>query len=435
MMEPTQKPCFTFQGARSAGAGVGNAPNCGGLKLQHNTGETMAYPVLFMIQHLNQGGTEDHFHDLVTGIDHQRFEPHVIHFNNLDGYIALKLARNGGVRKTFIPVSRAYNLSGLAAVLAVRKYLRRHQIRALVTYHFVADFVGTLAAWGRRTPVISSRRDMGFTRTARQLKIGTLLDRGVSRYIAVSGAVGEAVGAQERIAPGKIETIYNGIDFGKLMAAACDPAAERQARGIGQDEFVIGCVANFGAIKNHLMLLDAFARLRAEQSGRRLRLLLAGDGPMREAIEARVGELGLGEAVMMVGFSREVAREFLVSDIMVLPSDTEGLSNSLIKAMAFEKPVVACRVGGNPEVVVEGETGLLVAPKQPEAFATAMGRLMGDAELCRRMGEEGRRRVREYFSIEAMIRSHEDLLTNLIEAGAGKSQGGKVASGIYQSLD
>lgn len=375
----------------------------------------MAYPILFMIQHLHQGGTEDHFHDLVTGLDRRHFEPHVIHFNNERGHIALKLERDGGIRKTFIPVSKAYNLSGWRAVWAVRRYLRRHGIRAVVTYHFVADFIGTLAAWGRPTPVISSRRDMGFTRSARQLKIGALLDRGVQRYIAVSSAVSAAIGAQERIADGKISTIYNGIDFDQLTGTPWDLAAERRARGIAEDDFVIGCVANLHPVKNHLMLLDAFQRLQAGRPGPRLRLLLAGDGPMRGALETRVRELGLGDAVLMPGFSSEVTREFQLSDLVVLASDSEGLSNSLIKAMAFEKAIVATRVGGNPEVVEDGETGLLVKPGDAAALAAALERLVRDAELRRRMGERGACRVREAFSMDAMLGNHKQLLLGLIE--------------------
>lgn len=369
-----------------------------------------------MIQHLHRGGTEDHFFDLVTGIDRVRFQPHVIHFNHSPGDVAQKLALDPGVRVTYLPVGRAYDLSALSAMRRVRAYLRRHEIRAVVTYHFVADFIGTLASVGRALPpVISSRRDTGFTRTPRQLRIGPWLDRGVRRYIAVSDAVRQSMVAAERLDSRKIDVIHNGIDIAEFESGRRDAAAERARLGLAPDELVIGCVANLNPIKNHLMLLEAFARLRAQNPALACRLLLAGDGPMRGEIEARVRALGLGEAVILAGFSHDVTREFQLSDLVVLASETEGLSNSLIKGMALEKPVVACRVGGNPEVVVEGETGLLVESRNAEAFAAALGRLALDPALRCRMGQAGARRVRECFTKRAMIQKHEDLLARVID--------------------
>lgn len=374
----------------------------------------MAYPVLFMIQHLHHGGTEDHFHDLVTGIDPRLIEPHVIHFNHADGDAALRIAKARWVRKTFMPVSKAYNLSGLSAVAKVRRYIRQHEIRAIVTYHFVADFIGTLAAWGgSMPPVVSSRRDMGFTRTVRQIRIGPWLDRGVRRYIAVSAAVRQALIEREHLPAPKMEVIYNGIDSAELLERRWDLAAEREKLGIGEGDLVIGCVANFSPVKNHLLLLEAFARLRPTIPG--LRLLLAGDGPLREEIEQRIRDLKLEDAVILAGFSQEVSREFQLSDIVVLPSETEGLSNALIKAMALGKPIVACRVGGNPEVVTDGETGLLVESHQPAAFAEAMASLAKDPAIRQRMGQAGVQRAQQHFSKKAMMQNHENLLVNLIE--------------------
>lgn len=375
----------------------------------------MAYPILFMIQHLNCGGTEDHFHDLVSSLDPKLFEPHVIHFNDLNGIVALQIAGLSGVRREFIPINKAYDLSGFGAALAVRRYLRRHAIRAVLTYHFAADFIGTLAALGRGIPVISSRRDMGFTRTSRQLKMGAWMDRGVTRYIAVSRAVGRAIAEQERIAPEKIEIIYNGIDQAELTGQRWDLAAARAKLGIAENEIVLGCIANLARVKRHNFLLDAFARLRERNPGLPVRLMLVGEGPMRPAIEARVRELGLAGSVILTGFSQEVTREFQLADIVVLASESEGLSNSLIKAMAFEKPVVTTAVGGNPEVVVDGETGYLVGLDDCEGFAATMERLARDAELRRRLGAIARGRVGELFSMGAMIASHERMLIKLID--------------------
>jgi len=375
----------------------------------------MAAAVLFMIQHLNQGGTEEHFGDLVRGVDRARIEPHVIHFNDRDGAVARALATCPGLKKTFIPVGKAYDASGLRAIWQVRRYLRRERIAAVVTFHFVADFIGTLAAWGRSgAAVISSRRDVGFTRTARQLRVGRWLGRGVDRYIAVSEAVRAAIERDERIAPGRTSVIYNGIDFAELDAQRWDVAAERSRLGIAPDEVLIGCVANFNPVKGHLTLIEAFARLRPLCPDVPLRLLLAGDGPLRAAIEAKISALGLAGAVILVGNSRQVTREFQISDVVVLASETEGFSNSLVQAMALGKPVVACRVGGNPEAVADEQTGLLVAPKNPAALAGALARLARDPALRRRLGEAGRARARECFTRRQMLERTQELILRVI---------------------
>ena len=116
-----------------------------------------------------------------------------------------------------MPVKRAYDSTGLRAIWRIRQYMRQHRIAALVTYHFMADCVGTAAAWGlSRLAVISSRRDVGFTRNKRKLQIGAFLDRRVDHYIAVSDAVRQAVSRDERVDPRKISAIFNGCDIQEL---------------------------------------------------------------------------------------------------------------------------------------------------------------------------------------------------------------------------
>ena len=379
----------------------------------------MPIPVLFMIQHLDLGGSEYHFHDLVTRLDRSRFEPHVIY---CDGRIVSeRLEGLGWLPVTRIPLHRLYDPSGWRAALRVRRYVKDHAIAVAVCFHFVADCLGVLARAGRGgLRVISSRRDMGFTRTSRQIYVGRWLDRGVDRYIAVSEAVRQAVARDERVDPAKIEVIHNGSDIEALDRDLWDATAERARRGIGADEVVIGCIANFNPVKQHLTLLEAFARLRRERPDAPLRLLLAGDGPMRPAIEARIAQLGLGNRVILAGRSRQVSREYQMTDLFVLPSETEGFSNAILQAMVYRKPVVACRVGGNPEAVEEGVTGLLAPARDPAALAEALGRLVDDGDLRRRMGEAGRERAEREFSLGAMLERTQALIER-VARGEGRN--------------
>jgi glycosyltransferase involved in cell wall biosynthesis len=371
----------------------------------------MPLPVLFLIQHLGGGGTEHHLYDLITGVNRERIEPHVIHFAKKDGYVAGKLNALDWLPITYMPVTRAYDASGLGAAWRLRRYIRRHRIAVVVTFHFMADFLGTLAALGPGGPrVISSRRDMGFTRTTRQISLGRWMARGMDRLIAVSDAVRQAIARDEKIDPARIEVIYNGIDQETFGQERWDLPAERAALGIGPAELVIGCVASLSPVKCHLTLIDAFAQLLTLCPQLPLRLLLVGGGPMRSAIEARIAELGLGSKVILTGVSRAVAREIQLSDILVLASETEGFSNSLIQAMACRKPMIACRVGGNPEAITDGHDGLLVEPRDPAALAEAMARLACDPSLREQLGQAAYARVCTQFTRRLMLEKTEELI-------------------------
>lgn len=362
-----------------------------------------------MIQHLDNGGSERHFHDLASNLDRSLFEPHVIYFEG--GEMSGRLENLGWMPVTNIPITRATDLKALAAALQIRKYIAKNKIQLMVTFHFVADFLGVLASFGRKRPtIVASRRDMGFTRTARQMKIGHWIDRRVSRYIAVSDAVRRAVSERERIDPNKIEVIYNGTDFDELRRPLWDIPEERKKAGIHEDDFVIGCIANFNPVKGHLTLVEAFAKLRAMAPEAPLKLWLAGDGPMREAIEEKIKSLKLEDCVILPGRSQVVARDYQIADVVVLASETEGFSNTIIEAMAFERPVVACAVGGNPEAIKDGETGLLVPPRDAEALARGLLKVVRDEELRRRIGLQGRARAMARFSFNTMMENTQRLL-------------------------
>jgi L-malate glycosyltransferase len=136
---------------------------------------------------------------------------------------------------------------------------------------------------------------------------------------------------------------------------------------------------------------------------------------LRGAIEEKIAALGLGGSVIMVGRSRAVAREIRLSDVLVLASESEGFSNAILQAMALGKAVVACRVGGNPEAVTEGETGLLVPAGDPASMAQALGRLVNDPALRRRMGDAARRRVIDQFPLRGVIEKIQDLIQRVVD--------------------
>jgi L-malate glycosyltransferase len=207
-----------------------------------------------------------------------------------------------------------------------------------------------------------------------------------------------------------VQVIYNGV----TPAEPKRPRAEVRAElGLPKDAVVAIQVANLLPVKAHDILVPALARLR--DRGIALTMLVVGEGPERPRIEALAKELDLGpDRLRILGFRTDVPDLLGASDLFVLPSRMEGLPLSALEAMAQRLPVVTTRVGGIPEVVLEGEQGLLVPPEDAPALADALGKLAESAELRRAMGDSGYARAREQFSFERMTDTYDNLYARLV---------------------
>jgi len=190
------------------------------------------------------------------------------------------------------------------------------------------------------------------------------------------------------------------------LPGAAGRAAARARFGVG-GELAIGIVAALETRKGHDVLLHALARLRRE--GVALRCLVCGDGSRRAQLENLAQTLGIADAVRFLGEQRQVADVLAALDVFVLPSRHEGLGVAILEAMAMSLPVVASDVGGIPEIVDAGRTGVLVPCEDAAALAAAIAALDRDRERARRLGEEGRARVVAEFSMEAMAERYERL--------------------------
>jgi len=164
-------------------------------------------------------------------------------------------------------------------------------------------------------------------------------------------------------------------------------------------------------VKNHALLLHAWKRVLETVPD--AVLLVVGNGSTEPATRALAAELGLGDAVRFLGFRLDIPELLQAMDVFVLSSRSEGLSLTLLEAEAAGLPIVATRVGGNPEVVRDGESGLLVPSGEPEPMAAALARLLQDSALRQRWGERGRRLYRDEFTLQAMVRGYERLYRQL----------------------
>jgi glycosyltransferase involved in cell wall biosynthesis len=234
-----------------------------------------------------------------------------------------------------------------------------------------------------------------------------LVARWADVFVAVSDEDRRKMIEVEGVDPAKIRVISNGIPS-PANGAVTDVRAEL---GIESGVPVLGVVCELRAQKALEVLFEAAALLLVEFPT--LKVLVAGDGPERARLEEGARRLGVADTVLFLGIRRDVPAVLAAVDVAVLSSDYEGSPLSVMEYMAAAKPVVSTRVGGVPELVREDVHGLLVEPRDPEALAEAVTRLLRDPALAKRLGAEGRQRQQREFSLEAMVRRIEDLYEEL----------------------
>jgi sugar transferase (PEP-CTERM/EpsH1 system associated) len=256
----------------------------------------------------------------------------------------------------------------------------------------------------------------------------------VSRYVALSGHIESYLVERVGIAPRRVERICNGVDTTRFVPAsalhlASRPAVAGAGQGVridlagspfGADQLVVGTVGRLQTVKDQVNLVRAFAiAVRAGEAGRRLRLLVAGDGPQRAEVEAEIAAAGIGNITWLAGERSDVPEVMRALDVFALPSRAEGISNTILEAMASGLPVVATEVGGNAELVAAGETGLLVPPEDPARMAEALLRYTSHGALRQNHGAAGRKRVEQHFSVDNMVARYTSLYEQLLQRGSG----------------
>jgi sugar transferase (PEP-CTERM/EpsH1 system associated) len=236
------------------------------------------------------------------------------------------------------------------------------------------------------------------------------------RVFSVSHDLRDGVARRSGFAPHKIGVIHNGVDIRRFRQDARARQSFRAKLQIGDDEFVIGSVGRMNPVKDYPTLLRA-----AEMFCRTCpswRLLLAGDGPERAELENAVAKSdALRGHVQFLGTTDRVAELLNALDVYVLSSILEGISNSLLEAMATGVPVIATATGGTPEVVVNGQSGLLVPARAPRELADSLIRVYQQPKERQRLGSAGRHRAKEEFSLDSMVRQYEEMYGKLATCG------------------
>lgn len=232
----------------------------------------------------------------------------------------------------------------------------------------------------------------------------------VNRYVTVSKALREwlitVVGINER----KIQAICNGVDT--LIFNPDEKCLVRSKYGHNDDEIIIGTVGRLDPVKNQRLLIKAFAQLKSKYIN--ITLLVIGDGPCREDLERLVEDLDLKQKVSFLGMRDNVPELMKLLDIFVLPSIIEGISNTILEAMATGLPVIATSVGGNPELVVDGKTGYLVPGEDIGSLEKALETYIHNPAIVKQHGTAGRERAVKEYALDKMVNNYETLYTYLM---------------------
>jgi glycosyltransferase involved in cell wall biosynthesis len=302
----------------------------------------------------------------------------------------------------------------------MRRLLRTGTVDILNTHSSLDSWVGTLA-WRsfRKRPLLVRTRHLS-TRVKDNLRTRWLYQ--TPDGIITTGEVTKELLMQRLGVPDqRIFSIPTGVELGEFVPQEKSRELLAQVK-IPADAFIFGSVAVLRSWKGHLFLLEALQLLI--QGGVRAFLVLVGDGAYRPVILEKITQLGLEPWVRLAGFRDQVAPWFALMDVKVLASyANEGVPQSLLQAMAMARPVVGTTVGGIPEVIVDEETGLLVPPKDPQALAQAMVRLLKDPDFRRELGLRGRQLVVEKFSMEQMAAEIEAVYEVLSRRREGEGRG------------
>jgi len=306
----------------------------------------------------------------------------------------------------------------MRGVLRLRRLMRMDRIDIVQSFTHYSNLLGPFVGWTAGVPVrVTSQRIVLNDRSS----LFRVADRWISRLqmaqrmVAVAESVRRYCIEREGLRSDRVITVPNGLDLEEWPVGQEAEQLRRRVRdalGLAPEEIAIATVARLVPQKGHLDLLDAIPKVvRARPAAR---FLWIGDGDLRSDLEQAVRDANLGEHVRFLGARSDVLELLQACDLFVLPSLWEGMPNSVLEAMAASLPVVATCVDGTPEAVVDGETGWLVPPSDPDALADGILDALENPVESRKMGEQGRRRVERDFSLEryvdGFVRVYDDLV-------------------------
>ena len=367
--------------------------------------------ILYIITSSGIGGAEKILYYTATGLDYNKYDISVCSLKN-KGEIARALEKQGievcclhmGGRERFLGW-----LSSIIALIRLFPYLIRIRPTIVHSFLFRANILARIAGYLTGVPiVISSVRVMGGEKKYFHY-VERITSFMVDHYVTVSESVKRYIIDKSKISAEKISVIYNGVNI-----KSQDNSYEQNPKmpfKIKDKDRILMTVGRLHKQKGHCYLIQAVSKVRKEFP--KVKLLVTGEGEEENNLKKLVKSLDLMNEVIFAGLSSDIERILPMAELFILPSLWEGLPNALLEAMAAGKPVVATKVGGIPEIVVHGETGVLIPPRDTDALAAVIIDLLQNRLKAKDMGEAGRIRAGKRFSIYKMIEKTENLYQEL----------------------
>lgn len=364
-------------------------------------------PIMLMVRTLGPGGTERQVTEIAKALDGRRFAPHVGCFED-DGFRAEEL-RAAGVPILCMRMSSFLSGDSPRAFMQMGAYFRRHGIRLVHTFDYPMNVFCAPAARLLGVPaVLSSQRSYRQLIPRKYIPALRITDRLVDGIVVNCEAIRKHLVVDFSVPTHKVEVCYNAIDVDTFHSGPRLRPPE-----LDDASLVIGVTCVLRAIKDVATLVEAFSLINRVRPN--LRLAIIGSGPERESLERQAFALGIREQCLFQPATKNVAPWLRAIDIFVLPSTTEALSNALMEAMASGCCAIASRIGGNPELVSENNTGLLFEPGDASDLAGKLACVVQDDALRARFAASAAARMTAEFSLDRCISRIERLYENKLE--------------------
>lgn len=366
------------------------------------------------------GGSEKHLLNLLSGIS---TDFHVTVFQMYPDKLKTsvkdaRLAKKQNVELKARPVKSVFSLAYFKLVLKLWILIYRQDIELVISYHEKADllnFVLKMLVF-KKVVHLSSKRDMGFNISNRLKKLMKFITCRLDGVVSPSTSIKELMQDEYGVASDHAWVIHNGTNLDLYHRGSTEEVKQlRQQLQLPVDKKIIGCVGTLKPIKGHQFLLQGYANFIKNTQADTL-LVLIGGGEEEGNLTAQVKALGLEDHVMLAGWQKNVPDWIRAIDVFVISSLSEGLSNALVEASAAGLPLLATQVGGNSEVVVPNENGLLIESGSAEAIEQGLTQLFQDDSRLQQYGDRSRQLAEEKFSNASMVKHFENLFSQRIEA-------------------
>ena len=371
-----------------------------------------------------RGGAEEHMLTLLRGLDRELFCLHLACTPELARLMKHDLPDD--VEVFPLKLNKPWQIRSAMELAAI---IRKRQIEVLHSHLFYASLFASPVGWICGVPVVVETphvREVWRRGLKSRYTIDRLVGHCVTHYIAVSEANGRYLTEEKRLPRSKVHVIHNGSDLKRFHGLSSNRAELKTAMGFRREEPVLLVAGRIEPQKGHSVLLDALPLVRRRFPN--VRAVFAGQGSLLQQLQQQVTGLGLQGAVDFVGFQSNIEQWFSIADITVLPSFYEGLPLVAIESQAAGTPLVASAVDGTPEIVINEETGLTVAPGNSSALAEAICKLLEDPLLRQQYGSAGRSLVFQKFSQEQQIRKTEQIYLSSRELVHTRRFGGIAAA-------